>query len=100
YPNISGTVTNIPADSPFNPFQQNINISFPMPHLPDFVTAASARSEVVRATAGIIVRLPGSWMAEVDYSWNRSRWGSIRSFSALDAAALTALRSGEAPGDG
>ncbi len=60
----------LPADAPGNPFSNPINISFPATTL-NFRSRST--SETVRATGGLIVRLPRAWTASLDYVWSRSR---------------------------
>src|SRR5262249_18275030 len=65
--------------APNNPFASNIRVTFPATGLSG---SLDTESETVRASAGLIVRLPHDWSGAVDYSWNRSRFTS-RSNQAL-----------------
>ncbi len=85
------------ADAPNNPFQQTIGVRFPTPGL---VFPARSESTTERATGGIIARLPGNWVGEIDYAWGRSHTESSGTGIAVISAAQTALDSGVSPGDG
>ncbi len=87
----------LPASAPNNPFQQNIYVSFPTPNL-SFENYSD--SATVRATGGVIVRLPRRWTGEIDYGWSRSRWKHVGGFSVLDGAGMGALSSGLPAADG
>ncbi len=70
---VSGTVfsaRNLPAGAPNNPFQQNINVSFPVPGLE---VGTQNENSTLSGTVGLIARLPYQWMGEIDYAVGRSR---------------------------
>jgi len=58
----------VPSSSPANPFNEDVNVSFPntvtTPYLSDSVTQS--------ATVGIVARLPADWKSELDYTWSRN----------------------------
>ncbi|MDI1296886.1 MAG: TonB-dependent receptor [bacterium] len=65
----AGTLS-LSADNPFNPFQQQITLTVPDPgRMFDF----RVRDSIERATAGVIVSLPGRWRGEADYSSGHAR---------------------------
>ena len=59
------------ADAPNNPFTTPILVTFPIPNLSDYERIS--RSTTVRATAGLVLRLPRSWAGSFDYTWSRSK---------------------------
>lgn len=65
----------LPADSPNNPFQQDLQVTLPLP-TQDF--AFETRNTDRRATIGLIARLPGGWLGELDYLWSRTRSSSTQ----------------------
>lgn len=69
--------------SNLNPFTTAIRVGFPSIGLdgPQFV--ASAPTETLRATGGVIFRLPKNWVASADVAWGKSRKGFIRTTPAL-----------------
>ncbi len=85
------------ADAPTNPFQQNIYVTFPAP---DLSFESSFKSTTVRATGGLIARLPGGWTGELDYNWSRSRSKTVGTSSVIDNAGQTALDTGLPSADG
>src|SRR5262249_27009236 len=89
---VPNSVTNIPVTSPFKPFQQAINVRFPTP---GYAFKNRTESTTVRATGGVIVRLPADWTTELDYGWNRSRNQTTGTTGVFNTAALsTPLRTG------
>src|SRR5262249_35932386 len=65
----SGTFT-LPATLSTNPFAQNISITIPVNATASSLYSASTYTR--RAVGGVIVRLPGEWKAEADYTWNQT----------------------------
>jgi iron complex outermembrane receptor protein len=61
---------NLPAASPFNPFQQNIAVSLPGP---SYSLPATRTIETLRVRGGVIVRLPHNWSATLEYGWSEAR---------------------------
>ncbi len=58
------------ADSPTNPFQQDIILSFPL----SGITASSTSDiHVLRYTAGLVVPLPWRWRANLEYTGGLAR---------------------------
>lgn len=82
----------LPADAPNNPFQQDLEMQVPLP-TQDF--RLDTRVTDRRIATGIIVKLPGNWLAEADYVWSRT---SLRSadevYGELTAEGITALADG------
>lgn len=66
---ITSTFT-MPADSPENPFQQDIEVAVP---LTSEVWDNSTYFRERRLVGGVIIELPRAWQAEADYTWHRSR---------------------------
>lgn len=69
---VPDTVT-LRANSPVNPFQQDIRVSFPSP---GHIDTRMSESETVQLIGGAIVRLPWSWQANFDVN---ASWGNARS---------------------
>lgn len=80
----------IPASSPNNPFNQDIQVTTP-------AFGAEGTAETTnynrRAVAGVIAKLTHEWKAEADYTWNRTRYFSS-SPGGLSAGAGDAVASG------
>ncbi len=78
----------IPAAASTNPFNQAIRVSVPTSATDQWMTMSNRTR---RAALGAIVRLPRDWIAEADYTWNRSvsSYGDT-GFAATAAAAVTA----------
>jgi len=73
---VLGTVpfsTTLPATAPNNPFTTTVNVGFPATNIG---AVFKNQSDTLRATAGVIVRLPRDWTASADYVWGRSRSSS------------------------
>lgn len=83
----------LPADAPTNPFQQDLQVTAP---LPTQDIGRSTRNTERRVAAGLIVRLPGEWLGEVDYVWHRSTNSSSEAatIAALTPAAQAAVENG------
>jgi outer membrane receptor protein involved in Fe transport len=81
----------LPFDAPNNPFQQDILVRFPTPNL-----SYPTRTEVttLRATGGIIARLPLNWTAELGYGWSRSSIEQINAFWVVDDVAYCVMSTG------
>ncbi len=94
---IPNVVFDLPEDSPGNPFQQPINVRFPVPNL---AFEARSKSTVLRVAGGLLARLPFRWTGEVDYGWSRSRFERVSTNSAIDDAGIAALESGLPSADG
>jgi len=63
----------VPASSPANPFNQDVNVSFPNTLVTPFLTDSVTQS----VTVGSLVRLPRDWKSEVDYTWSRNSFESL-----------------------
>jgi len=88
---VSGTFT-LPANSPANPFRQQIVVTTPAFGTD---TVSETKAEDDRAVAGLIFRLSDSWLAEADYTWSRNRYSSTSSGGrTLSTAATAAIRNG------
>ncbi len=90
-------IFSLPAGAPNNPFEQDIRLRFPLPGLS---FESRFKSTTVRATGGLIVRLPHRWSGEVDYGWSRSRVESSATFFVLDAEGQASLGNGLPAADG
>ena len=80
---LNNTQIAIPGNSPFNPFQQNVQISLPLSHNyeNDYITRNNYRT----AKAGLIAHLPGDWttaLAESVFAAQsfryRNGWGNFQ----------------------
>ncbi len=92
--NTSGfAATRIASIAPNNPFQQDIFVSFPVP---EGTGSSSSLTEDLRGVGGVVVDLPGRWMAGVDYTWDQTKYQSSRTTSAggLSSAATALIGSG------
>jgi iron complex outermembrane recepter protein len=58
----------VPAGAPDNPFQQDVNVSFPV----NLATPQVADSITQRISGGLIAHLPKNWSSEIDYTWSRN----------------------------
>ena len=58
----------IPAGAPDNPFQQDVNVTFPV----NLQTPQVADSITQRISGGLIAHLPKNWSSEIDYTWSRN----------------------------
>jgi iron complex outermembrane receptor protein len=58
----------VPASAPDNPFQQDVNVSFPV----NLATPQIADSITQRISGGLIAHLPKNWSSEIDYTWSRN----------------------------
>ena len=81
------------ANAPNNPFQQNINVSFPNPGL-SFPFKRS--SETNRLTVGTIVRLPHKWAANIEYNKTWTTNKGVFYQAAIDDAGRACLNAGSA----
>jgi len=82
------TLPSIPAGSPGNPFQNDINVT-----LPSNASGPSTSNSVNRsATVGLIARLGGEWSGELDWTWaeNSHYWQAFY----LDIAQIQAAIAG------
>lgn len=64
-----GSRYTLPADAANNPFQQEIELSVPVPSQ-DFTS--EYRSSDRRLVAGLVSKLPWDWKGELDFVWHRS----------------------------
>ena len=85
-----GTSFNIAANARNNPFNQAITVAVPTATVSDQLYAPV---DEYRAMTGVIARLPAKWMAEADYSWNRTSY-SFSLAPTLSAAATTSISNG------
>lgn len=61
------------ADAPNNPFGQAVNVTVPL----NFADGSGkAESETRRILGGVLVRLPGDWVAEADYTYATSSFNT------------------------
>lgn len=80
----------LPADSPFNPFLQDIQVAVPIAGLDSYKTT---RIRNDRALVGAVKRLGDAWQLGFDYAWSRSR---VTYENALGAPTLAdAIHAGE-----
>ncbi len=70
--NFSSGVFTIPAGSPANPFNQAIRVTVPVNRTADSPYSSSNFDR--RVVGGLIARLAADWQAEVDFTWNQSRY--------------------------
>ena len=84
---LSGSTAFIPAESPNNPFQQDINVTYPaiFPGLDN-----TSKSETTSIVAGGIIRLPQDWSLNIDLNrtvseFERDRITGLISFELFDA---------------
>lgn len=73
-----------------NPFNQTIIVRTPLPGLP---SEQRSENNNRRAVGGIIFRLPWKWTGEMDYTWNRVKFG-FQGNGALLATAASAVSNG------
>jgi outer membrane receptor protein involved in Fe transport len=70
YPTAVGLNTyTLLASAPNNPFGQAVRVTVP---LVGAETLSSASNDDRRAMGGVIVKLPGRWLAEADYTWSQA----------------------------
>lgn len=82
----------LPADAPNNPFQQDLQVRVPLP-TQDF--SLESRSTDRRATVGLIAKLPGGWLGELDYLWSQTRSSSdLEVYHELTPEGTAALQDG------
>jgi iron complex outermembrane recepter protein len=58
----------VPAGAPDNPFQQGVNVAYPV----NLTTPQVADSITQRISGGLIAHLPKNWSSEIDYTWSRN----------------------------
>ncbi len=87
---VTSTIT-LAANAPNNPFQQAIMVAAP-PIGGD--TELRARSDTRRILGGAIVQLPFSWQANLDYTYNWSRFSSTFAAPSIDLATTNGLANG------
>ncbi len=75
-----------------NPFNNFIQVTFPMPGL-EF--DRNFTSETTAATGGLIVRLPGEWLGQLEYSWSRARSEIEETSPIFNSSIFSALLTGE-----
>lgn len=91
----ANSAVRLPASAPNNPFQQDIYVFAPNPAL---TAEFRTRSEVLSATSGVIVNLPGQWRAAGEFSWSQSTFGNQGSSPVINDAGSLALQTGLATG--
>jgi outer membrane receptor protein involved in Fe transport len=88
---IGGTsVMQMSATAPTNPFEQNVDVTFPRP---DDGIALQNRLSTIRVSGGAIVHLPKGWTANANLGWGWTRnvidlGGSSLSYDAATAVAF------------
>ncbi|WP_307088594.1 TonB-dependent receptor plug domain-containing protein [Sphingomonas faeni] len=85
---LSGSVMELAATDPRNPFQQAIGLSFPTP---DFGTVGRTRTLTTRLSAGTVVSLPAHWKANFDYSIGIGRQTRVLTGTTYDLDGYFAL---------
>ncbi|MGL6162171.1 TonB-dependent receptor [Microbulbifer sp.] len=94
-----GAVSAIPnerlllSDAPNNPFQQDINVTFPVD--PAVASEYRSLSETLQGSLGTIMRLSDDWMLSANLDWSRARVTDTLSDAALDRDGLVSLEIGE-----
>lgn len=83
------------GDSPLNPFQEAINVTFDTPNL-DYPYISKSSSD--RFIASAIIDLPGGWAANIDYTRNWARYETSFTTDSLDAGGQCAI-AGYVPSD-
>jgi iron complex outermembrane receptor protein len=58
----------VPATAPDNPFQQTVEVSFPI----TLTTPEVTNSVTQRVSTGLVAHLPRNWSSEIDYTWSRN----------------------------
>lgn len=86
----SSAVT-LQANAPNNPFQQAIDVA--IPHI-GADGEGESRSENRRFLAGAIAQLPFNWQANLDYTYNWSRFTDLISLPSSDLATITGMQNG------
>jgi outer membrane receptor protein involved in Fe transport len=76
---------------PGNPFDNFVQVTFPLPGLN---VDRSFTSETSAATGGAIVRLPGDWLGQAEYTWSRSRNEGYQTSPILSSGILAAINNG------
>ncbi len=94
---LPNSVSNLSGDAPNNPFKEPISVRFPVPGL---AFENRTESTSLRATAGLIFRLPHHWTGELDFGWSRARFELASTGSVIDFFGDTALRTGQPSADG
>lgn len=81
----------LPAAAPANPFQQDIVVQVPLTS--DALTLRS-ETETRGLAGGLIYKLPGNWVAGLDYSWGRSELDFLNVFAGLPTTLAAAVNAG------
>jgi iron complex outermembrane receptor protein len=81
----------LPAGAPTNPFRQDILVSVPTN---SDTTTISSTGNNRRLMGGVIVKLPGEWMSEADYTWDQSKFSFRIGPQSLTSAAVDAVTAG------
>lgn len=90
-----GASAYISGDSPGNPFNEAVTVSFPL-YDKRLEQVSVASSDTERLNAGFTFELPRSWSASIDFSRNQSTSKTQQQPSTLDTWALmSAIESGE-----
>ncbi|MBL8268769.1 TonB-dependent receptor, partial [Steroidobacter sp.] len=94
--NLPGSIS---ADAPSNPFDQDIDVAWSTQQLAGYIEAESGYD---RYATGVIVNLPGQWVASLDYTLSESEWSyrnttpsfgnNAAFYSAVNAGAIDVLR--------
>jgi outer membrane receptor protein involved in Fe transport len=87
---VPSTIT-VAADAPNNPFQQAINVAVPQIGAD---AESLTRSETRRFLGGAILQLPFKWQANLDYTYNWSRFASTDAFPSPDLATIHGMQDG------
>lgn len=86
YDTLPASVT-VPSSAPGNPFGQSVVVRYAV-RLPAALADAPTLDQELRFVTGAIVRLPGGWQGEVDYSWSRSK-ASLSGAMSINAGAFS-----------
>jgi outer membrane receptor protein involved in Fe transport len=89
--NPAANIYTLPATSADNPFTTAINIALPVSA---GNVASTTTSTNKRALAGAIIKLPYTWQAAIDLTWNWNRYSGQQSLPGMDQATLTRLQTG------
>ncbi len=89
----NGNGTTIPV-GPNNPFTEQVKINLPLTSFDRSLEEQHSWGESRTLAGGVIVRLPGNWSAQGEYSWSRSRSGYTYNFYQITADGGAAIRDG------
>jgi outer membrane receptor protein involved in Fe transport len=85
------------ATAPNNPFNQYVNLIFP---LPGFDASITTRTHMLRVSSGLILSLPFGWKADVDYSGGIASQDTRLSGSTVSDDFYASIYSGTAGANG